>query len=91
MVFDDKRFDYDVHGRLESKRIGNHIEQSFSYDGEHRLRQVETIRNGTRQLVYFEYDALGRRLRKNDAFGKTQFLWDDLLMVQEQRGSDVAT
>ncbi|WP_167228804.1 RHS repeat protein [Massilia rubra] len=38
LVFEDKRFEYDVHGRLESKRVGTHTEQHFSYDGEHRLR-----------------------------------------------------
>lgn len=91
LIFEDKRFEYDVHGRLESKRIGTHTEQRFGYDGEHRLRQVETIRHDVRQLVYFDYDALGRRIRKTDGFGTTSFLWDGLQMIQEQRGSDVAT
>jgi RHS repeat-associated protein len=91
LVFEDKRFEYDVHGRLESKWAGTHTEQHFSYDGEHRLRQVETVRRGVRQLVHFDYDALGRRIRKTDAQGSTSFLWDALQMMQEQRGNEVAT
>ena len=76
---------------MSSKRIGRHTEQEFRYDGEHRLREVQTLRNGVRQVVYFDYDALGRRTRKRDAFGETRFLWDGLRMIQEQRGSSVAT
>ena len=90
-VFEDKRYDYDIHGRVEKKRIGRHTEQDFRYDGEHRLREVHTTRNGVQQVVYFDYDALGRRIRKRDAFGETLFLWDGLQMIQEQRGGNVAT
>lgn len=90
-VLEDKRFEYDVYGRLESKRIGRHTLQRFSYDGEHRLIQVETVRNGVRQAVHFDYDSLGRRIRKHDEFGTTHFLWDGLRLLQEQRGDDCAT
>lgn len=85
-VFEDKRYEYDVHGRVETKRIGRHTEQEFRYDGEHRLREVHTVRNDLRQVVYFEYDALGRRIRKRDDFGETSFLWDGSQMLQERRG-----
>jgi RHS repeat-associated protein len=90
-VFEDKRYEYDIHGHMETKRIGRHTEQDFRYDGEHRLREVHTVRNGVRQVVYFDYDALGRRIAKRDAFGETRFLWDGLRMIQEQRGGNVAT
>ena len=90
-VYQDKRYEYDVHGRMQTKRIARHTEQDFRYDGEHRLREVHTVRNGVHQVVYFDYDALGRRIRKRDAFGETLFLWDGLQMIQEQRGGNVAT
>ena len=90
-VFEDKRYEYDIHGRMETKRIGRHTEQEFRYDGEHRLREVHTVRNGVRQVVYFDYDALGRRIRKWDDFGETLFLWDGLQMIQEQRRGNVVT
>ncbi|WP_166898740.1 RHS repeat-associated core domain-containing protein [Massilia sp. CCM 8734] len=91
LVFEDKRFEYDVHGRLETKRIGSHTEQRFSYDGEHRLRQVETTLRGMKHLVYFDYDALGRRIGKTDASGTTSFLWNGMQMLQEYNGGGVAT
>ena len=91
LVFEDKRFEYDVHGRLETKRIGSHTEQSFSYDGEHRLREVSIVRKGVQQRISFDYDALGRRIRKHDAFGKTLFLWDCLRLSQERRGNNVTS
>ena len=91
LVFQDRRFEYDVHGRLESKRTGAHTEQRFSYDGEHRLTEVETRRNGVTQQVRFDYDALGRRIRKHDEFGTTLFLWSGMRLLQEQRGTQAAT
>lgn len=91
MTFEDKRFTYDQHGRLQTKLSGGHSHQHFSYDGEHRLTEVQTTRNGHTQSVKFEYDALGRRIRKIDAFGTTHFLWDGLRMLQERRGSASTT
>jgi RHS repeat-associated protein len=90
-VFEDKRFDYDVHGRLESKRIGSHTEQRFSYNAEHKLIQVETVRMGVATYVRFEYDALGRRIKKYDDFRETLLMWDGMRMLQEQAGSDAST
>ncbi|MES2742634.1 MAG: DUF6531 domain-containing protein [Pseudomonadota bacterium] len=91
LVFEDKRFEYDVHGRMETKTIGRHTVLHFRYDGEHRLREVETERDGVRQMVHFTYDALGRRIGKHDAFGVTEFLWDGLRMLQERRGAELVT
>ena len=91
MTFENKRFTYDQHGRLQTKLGGSHTHQHFSYDGEHRLSEVQTTRNGSTQSVKFEYDALGRRIKKTDAFGTTHFLWDGLRMLQEQRGSASTT
>lgn len=91
LMFRDRRFEYDVHGRLETKRTGAHTEQHFTYDGEHRLSHVETRRAGVTQQVSFDYDALGRRIRKHDEFGTTLFLWDGMSLLQEQRGTQAAT
>lgn len=91
MVFEDKRFEYDLHGRLETKRIGRHTEQRFRYDGEHRLVHVETVRAGTSEHVRFDYDALGRRIRKHGQSGTSCFLWDGMQLLQEQQGQAQAT
>lgn len=90
-LFEDKRYEYDVHGRVETKRIGRHTEQQFLYDGEHRLREVQTTKNGVSQVVYFDYDALGRRIRKRSEYGETLFLWDGSQMMQENYKRDIKT
>ncbi len=87
MVFEDKRFQYDQHGRLQTKLSGSHTRQHFSYDDEHRLCEVQTTSSGLTQSVKFAYDALGRRIKKTDDFGTTHFLWDGLRILQEQRGN----
>ncbi len=65
--------------------------QHFHYDAEHRLIEVQTRSGATTQSVKFAYDALGRRITKDDMFGTTHFLWDGLQMLQEQRGSSATT
>ena len=39
----------------------------------------------------FDYDAIGRRIAKHDAFGTTFFTWEGLRLIQEERGATVAT
>jgi RHS repeat-associated protein len=90
-TFEDKRYHYDAHGRLASKQNGAYTDQTFTYDAEHRLIEVRTRRNGVKQSVRFEYDALGRRIRKADAFGHTDFIWDGMQLLEERRGSTCLT
>jgi RHS repeat-associated protein len=54
------------------------------------LQQSNVTRNGVSQTTSYEYDGLGRRTRKIDAFGQTEFLWDGDLMIHSQRGSKQA-
>ena len=91
-VFEDKRFAYDGLGRLIEKRSGRHTLQRLVWDEEDRLREVLTIRqpetpDETRQTVRFEYDALGRRILKEDAFGATRFIWEGMRLIEERRGA----
>lgn len=90
-VFEDKRFEYDVHGRLERKRIGSHTLQTYSYDGEHRLIEVKTTRSGVESREWYEYDSLGRRVSKHNASGSVEFLWSGMTMIQEGCNSEKAT
>ena len=107
-VFEDKRYDYDGHGRLAEKRSGKHTVQRFEWDDEHRLSAVHTTRISpmakarpgkgakadgaasatahTTQTTRFEYDALGRRIAKTDAFGRTEFIWEGMRLIEERRG-----
>ena len=93
-VFEDKRFFYDGHGRLIKKLSGKHTDQRFTWDEDNRLIAVETVRrpgteHQTTQTTRFDYDALGRRVAKHDAFGSTVFIWEGMRLIEERRGSQV--
>ncbi len=95
-VFEDKRFFYDGHDRLIEKRSGRHTLQRFEWDEENRLKAVHTTRRpGTEhestQSTYFRYDALGRRIVKQDEFGTTIFIWEGMRLIEERRGSLVTS
>ena len=95
-VFEDKRYFYDGHGRLIRKLSGKHTDQRFEWDDESRLTEVITIRrpgteHQTRQTTRFEYDAIGRRVAKHDAFGVTRFIWEGMRLLQERRGGQVVS
>ncbi len=93
-VFEDKRYSYDGHGRLVRKRAGRHTEQHFEWDDESRLVAVHTTRRpgteeATTQTTRFDYDALGRRVARHDAFGCTRFIWEGMRLIEERRGAQV--
>ncbi len=95
-VYEDKRFAYDGFARLREKRIGRHTLQRFTWDDEDQLVAVETTRHPgtpqeTRQTVEFRYDALGRRIAKQDAFGQTLFIWEGMRLIEERRGARVVS
>ncbi|RYH64229.1 MAG: hypothetical protein EON54_06795 [Alcaligenaceae bacterium] len=91
-VYEDKRYSYDGHGRLIQKLSGKHTAQTFEWDEENRLTAVTTTRRpGTEhqstQATRFAYDALGRRVAKQDRFGTTVFIWEGMRLIEERRGS----
>ena len=95
-VFEDKRYFYDGHGRLIRKLSGKHTDQRFEWDDESRLTEVVTIRrpgteHQTSQTTRFEYDAIGRRVAKHDAFGVTRFIWERMRLLQERRHGQVVS
>jgi len=95
-VFEDKRYSYDGHGRLVRKLSGRHTDQRFEWDDESRLVAVHTTRRpgtpeATTQVTRFDYDAMGRRVAKHDAFGSTRFVWEGMRLIEERRGSQVTS
>jgi RHS repeat-associated protein len=90
-VFEDKRYQYDAHGRVIEKRIGHHTTIHFKWNSEHQLTEAITERHGARQYTRYEYDALGRRIGKRDDFGATEFLWDGMRLLQESRNHRITT
>jgi RHS repeat-associated protein len=90
-VFEDKRYEYDVHGRVTKKRIGSHTVIHFQWNCEHQLTESIIERNGKYRYIRYEYDALGRRTARRDYFGTSEFLWDGLRLLQEKRYSEIST
>ncbi|MGJ7570070.1 RHS repeat-associated core domain-containing protein [Variovorax sp. RB2P76] len=95
-VFEDKRYSYDGHGRLVRKLSGRHTAQRFEWDDESRLLAVHTTRRpntpeATTQVTRFDYDAMGRRVAKHDAFGSTRFVWEGMRLIEERRGAQVVS
>ena len=93
-VYEDKRYFYDGHGRLIQKLSRKHTAQAFEWDEESRLIAATTTRrpgteHETTQTTRFDYDAIGRRVAKHDAFGTTVFIWEGMRLIEERRGQSV--
>ncbi|AVT06835.1 hypothetical protein C7Y68_15350 [Paracidovorax avenae] len=100
-VYQDLRFTYDLHGNTIERRIGWHTVQHYRYSPEHQIVEARVVRYRerpaegdaepapatTEQVTHYRYDALGRRIDKRDAFGRTAFLYDGDLLAGELRGS----
>nr|WP_269632142.1 RHS repeat-associated core domain-containing protein [Pelomonas sp. BJYL3] len=84
-VWQELRFEYDVHGNVVQRRKGAHEEAQLRWNAEHQLLEAEVTRHGVTQTTRYAYDALGRRVSKSDAFGSTHYLWDGDLLLQSQR------
>ncbi|WP_254606778.1 RHS repeat domain-containing protein, partial [Burkholderia contaminans] len=85
-MFEDKRFEYDVYGRLVRKVSGHGPakELALEYDDWNQLKTVVTKDRLGIATTHFEYDAFGRRIRKlNGGYASTDFLWDGMRLVQE--------
>ena len=89
-VYQDLRFEYDEHGNVTQRKKGAHEEAHFEWGPDHQMAQATVTRHGVTQTTRYEYDAMGRRTRKNDAFGATEFLWDGDLMIEARRGKKQA-
>lgn len=93
LTYQDKRYRYDAFGRMIEKRSGARGVQYFAYDAESRLIEV---RNEGGSVVRMAYDPLGRRIGKTEhdsngyPLGETQFMWDGLRLLQEQKHSQTS-
>ena len=80
----DRKFSYDAAGNLikENRGKGGSLETRYRYNSQNQLIGVD---NGN-EVSRYSYDALGRRISKEDAFGKTDFLWNGDVLLSEKRG-----
>jgi len=89
-VYQDLCYEYDIHGNVVSRKKGAHEQAALTWNADHQLQQATVERNGVTQITRYEYDAMGRRTRKSDAFGSTDYLWDGDLMIHSERGNKTA-
>lgn len=81
----DRKFEYDARGNLirETRGKGGKLETVFEYNFNNQLCKV--IKEG--QVTEYVYDPIGRRIRKQDNFGTTHYLWAGDQLTQEKRNN----
>ncbi|VUD41495.1 Putative deoxyribonuclease RhsC [Thalassocella blandensis] len=79
----DRKFTYDARGNLIKENRGKEgkLETQFAYNLQNQLIAVK--KEG--QLTEYQYDPLGRRTLKKDAFGTTKYTWVGDQLTQEKR------
>jgi RHS repeat-associated protein len=93
-VYEDKRYTYDVQGRLTDKRIGSHTHIQLSWDDSHQLSQSRVSRTGRPDsITHYLYDAFGRRVAKFSAQSDSTFtaaclfVWDGNRLIQQRQAN----
>ena len=84
-AFDSLQLQYDPHGNVTRRSKGPHDHSLLYWDAEHRLTNADVLRNGARQSMRYKYDALGRRVLKDNAVGTTDFLWDGARLLHSKQ------
>ena len=81
----DRKFEYDARGNLirETRGKGGKLETLFEYNLNNQLYKVSK----DNQTTEYSYDSIGRRIRKQDSFGTTQYLWAGDQLAQEKRNN----
>ncbi|MCP5014685.1 MAG: hypothetical protein GY938_05300, partial [Ketobacter sp.] len=79
----DRHFTYDERGNLTEERrgTGGKLSTKYTYNSQNQLIKVEK----DNQVFEYAYDPLGRRIRKKDAFGETEFLYNGDVLLSEKR------
>ncbi|WP_226865071.1 RHS repeat-associated core domain-containing protein [Microbulbifer taiwanensis] len=98
----DTHYRYDVHGnRIAALRgKGQKLQTRYHYNSRQQLVRVEQLKvelGGEEQLqreTLYQYDPLGRRIRKQDSGKRIDFLWDGDVLLREtsrdiQTGQDL--
>ena len=84
----DRHFTYDERGNLieERRGTGGALQTRYHYNSQNQLIKVEKSGGAqASQVTTYAYDPLGRRIRKQDEFGETTFLWNGDVLLSEQR------
>jgi RHS repeat-associated protein len=89
-IYKALRYRYDNHGNVVNRNKGRHEKAVFTWNADNQLIEAIVTRQDTTQTTHYEYDALGRRTRKCDDFGTTEYLWDGDLMIESRRNNKQA-
>ena len=84
----DRHFTYDARGNLieERRGTGGALQTRYHYNSQNQLIKVEKSGGAqAKQTTTYAYDPLGRRIRKQDEFDETTFLWNGDVLLSEQR------
>lgn len=76
------RYIYDAVGNLIEKHLSGGSVVYFEYDPDN---QLTSVRDEFGERVVFVYDAFGRRISKSSAKGTVGFVWDEDVLLGEQR------
>lgn len=88
-TFGEREFSYNSKGNLVKERVGktDKFETQYYYNDLNQL--ISFSRGGQEQTaVTYEYDALGRRIKKIDEQDTTRFFWNGNQLLSEQRGKN---
>jgi RHS repeat-associated protein len=90
-VHQDRRYRYDVHGRVVEKRVGAERVISLKWDDEHHLVQATTSVSSVGRTVRYMYDPFGRRVSKLGEDSARLFVWEGNRLVQQHDAKGVLT
>jgi len=81
---------YDGRGNQTERRVLGGETTYFGYNSRNLLTTI-TSTDPAFTANYFEYNALGQRIRKTDSTGTTYYVWDGLNITHEHDGSGTVT
>ena len=78
-------FEYDKEGQVIKQTDRNGIVTNFTYDGLGRLIGKKNSKDGNENALSYEYDLLGTLIRTSDETGTTDYSYDELARVIQER------